>query len=319
MSDTSSIDTDDDSYLSESELKSLNVQVDPAAIYIEECRGKKCLPISCVVSDIIERQWLDINNRGLKDNDAYCIQKIIDIADEIKGINVAGNYICTNGIHSLLKSLEIHKIVHLNISNTGFVIDQGDEDENDKQDQGEEDDNDKKDQGEEDINNQKKEKEKIITKEILISIMKMPALIDLDISHNYIGDEGMAVFHMDDWRNDIYKINLCDVGFTSKSAKFAALLVNEHPLQEYNISWNCLDTKAVHEFFETLKSIKRSQEEMQLLNISNVNATDANANDFNEFFHNKKFPNVSKNYNYIPFIYNQLIKKYRADILLHFV
>ena len=70
MSDTSSIDTDDDSYLSESELKSLNVQVDPAAIYIEECREKKCLPISCVVSDIIERQWLDINNRGLKDNDA---------------------------------------------------------------------------------------------------------------------------------------------------------------------------------------------------------------------------------------------------------
>jgi hypothetical protein len=68
--------------------------------------------------------------------------------------------------------------------------------------------------------------------------------------------------------------------------------VNEHPLFEFDISWNCLDPKSVHEFFEELSSIKRFQDEMHTLNISNINANDFNVGDLNGFFHNKKFPNT---------------------------
>ena len=212
---------------------------------------------ACVVDDIIERQWLDVNNRGLSENDAYCIQQVIDVSDEVKGINLSGNYMQTRGIHGIVKSLEIHKIVHLNISNTGFRMNDSSFGQN-----------------------------------ILLAIMRMPGLLDLDLSHNYIGDEGMKVFHMDKWRNDIFNIRLCDVGFTDVSAIFAAGLVNEHPLQNYDISWNNLSQGAIHDFFLTLKGIKRWQDEMNVLNISNTNVTDENVNDLIDFFHNPRFPNT---------------------------
>ena len=98
-------------------------RANPHRIYAEACALYKCFPVACVVDDIIERQWLDVNNRGLSENDAYCIQQVIDVSAEVKGVNVSGNYMQTRGIQGIVKSLEIHKIVHLNISNTGFIID----------------------------------------------------------------------------------------------------------------------------------------------------------------------------------------------------
>ena len=163
----------------------------------------------------------------------------------------------TRGIQGIVKSLEIHKIVHLNISNTGFIIDSDS-----------------------------------FSKNILLTIMRMPGLLDLDLSHNYVGDEGMKIFHMDKWRSDIFNIRLCDVGFTDASAEFAAELVNEHPLQNYDISWNNLSQGAIHEFFEKLKGIERWQDEMNVLNISNTNVNDANARDLIDFFLNPRFPNT---------------------------
>jgi hypothetical protein len=156
----SSSDTDDDSYLSESELGLTLGAVNPVEIYVEACRFYNTLPVSCVVDNIMKREWLDINNRGLNENDAYCIKQVIDVANEVKGVNVSGNYIQTRGIHELLLSLSIHKIVHLNISNTGIKIESN---------------------------------ESSFSKEILISIMKMPGLTELDISNNKIGDVGMEV------------------------------------------------------------------------------------------------------------------------------
>ena len=69
VSENISSDSDYDSYLSDSELVQPREKANPHCIYAEACALYKCFPVACVVDDIIERQWLDVNNRGLSEND----------------------------------------------------------------------------------------------------------------------------------------------------------------------------------------------------------------------------------------------------------
>jgi len=232
--------------------------------YLFECKQQGVFPVSCVVEDLFQRQWLDCNNRGLQTGDAVSISKVIGKCSCITGINMEGNSSFGDiGVHSLVTAINPKDardtIVRLNLSDTGIG---------------------------------RTTKLAGLKIQVLEAIMHMPKLVDLDLSENNIGDDGIKYLYDKAWVNDIYRLRLSNIGMTCQSAKYAAQMIEEHPLYEYDISWNNFGPKGMSSLLDYVNSkLVRMQDEMRLFNVSHCGATDICSRNFQEFFRNRLFPN----------------------------
>ena len=248
----------------EGEIEERKTRTNITEEYLFECKQQGVFPVSCVVEDLLQRQWLDCNNRGLQTGDAVSISKVIGKCSYITGINMEGNSSFGDvGVHSLVMAINPKNardtIVRLNLSDTGLG---------------------------------RATKSAGLKIQILEAIMHMPKLVDLDLSENNIGDDGMKYLFDKAWVNDIYRLRLSNIGMTCQSAEYAAQMIDEHPLYEYDISWNNFGPKGMSSLLDYVNSkLVRMQDEMRLLNVSHCGATDACCHNFQEFFRNRLFPN----------------------------
>ena len=246
--------------------------------YRAACARLHIFPVKSIVEDTLVRLNINCNNRGLREKDIEAISTVVKMASEkeshrevgIRSIDLSGNQIGVYGMHLLTQALTNEgsttaQIMHLHLNNVGLRYIPGNEP------------------------NRKRERKRVDG--ILLSIMHMPRLIDLDLGSNKIGDRGMKLLYDEPFSNDIFRLILSDVGMTWRSAECAAQMVDEHPLYEYDVSWNNIGPSGMSKFFKYLKTIQRWQDEMYTLDVSHTGITETCYEDLCEFFHNERFPN----------------------------